>query len=69
MVFADVVKHEDDDVVVGKAIGVEYLISVADIRLVSVVIVAIGAGDEHSPLVGRYKGNEQCEDEQLHVWD
>lgn len=48
----DIVVHEHDDVLVGDAEAVGDLVAVADVGLVTVVAVALGAGSENDPDVG-----------------
>ena len=49
-VVSNVVVHHDDDPFVGNSILPQYLVSVADIRLVAVVEVAVGSRDQHGPM-------------------
>lgn len=48
-VVRDVIVHEDDDVLVLEPAPLHDLVGMADIRLVAVVVVAVGAGDEDGP--------------------
>lgn len=50
-ILGQIVVHHDDDVRVWDAILVQDLVGVADVRLMSVVVPAVGARNEHSPVL------------------
>jgi hypothetical protein len=41
--------HENNDVLIGNSVGLENLVSVADISLVAVVVVTVGTGGQDNP--------------------
>ena len=57
-VVSDIVVHHDDDPLIGNSIPPQNVISVTNVRLMTIIVVTVGARDQHGPMF-RFTGHER----------
>lgn len=64
----DIVKGEGDDPVLGESVLLEDLVGVVDVRLVTVVGVSVGTGDQDGPVLAGCEGEQAGDKNEESHW-